>query len=488
MRLHSLRALVALAALPSVAQVHNAPTSPQVVTNLSHYSNATGQGGPDGNPWSGYAVTGKPGSVTDVKGSWIIPTLKCNGTSTAKSAVFVGIDGDQDGNETVQQIGTQSDCVDGVSIPLAFWEFYPDKAIPIDMDVHSGDRISARVICNPATKNCTLRLTDQRLRKKFSKTGRASKGKPQLSSAEWIVELLDPYPLADFGEVLFGQANTLVKDTCVATIGGQTKSIKDFKDKMALSFKNNLGYAFPSALWDAPAPDVGSSLSVVYADPYAVAVLQDNPVAYYRLGEASTSDSDTIDSSGAGNSGGYENGPVLGQQPLIANTTDTSVNFAATGDVVISDAADLNFVNAPFTIEAWVNGPYSSFPTFGRVFDKITAGYIDGYGLDLGATGVRLLGCTDFEPPTPLTDNTTYHIVGVSDGAGNGYIYVNGQLVASGAYSSCQPYTGAAHIAVASDGTTAHFDGVIDEVAVYNYALSEQRILAHYHRGISPPE
>jgi hypothetical protein len=212
---------------------------------------------------------------------------------------------------------------------------------------------------------------------------------------------------------------------------------------------------------------------------YAAAVLADRPVAYYRLGEVPGS-TIAVDSSGAGNNGTYENGPTLRVPGLISNTTDTAVNFA-TGDVVIPDAANLDFVNAPFTIEAWVSGTYPGGNQ--RVFDKSAAGTGIGYGLDLGADNVRLLGCTNFAPPVTLSGNTTYHVVGVSDGAGTGSIYVNGSLVMSGPYSSCQPYTGTAHIAVANDGT-AHFDGTIDEVAVYNYALPAQRISAHYNLGI----
>lgn len=43
-------------------------------------------------------------------------------------------------------------------------------------------------------------------------------------------------------------------------------------------------------------------------------------------------------------------------------------------------------------------------------------------------------------------------------------------------------YSGPAHIAVANDGT-AHFQGVIDEVAIYGKALSAGRVLAHYSVG-----
>jgi hypothetical protein len=63
--------------------------------------------------WSGYAVTGPNGSVTDVKASWKVPLVTCP-TNTANgsggyAAFWVGIDGWS--SSTVEQIGTDSDCV-----------------------------------------------------------------------------------------------------------------------------------------------------------------------------------------------------------------------------------------------------------------------------------------------------------------------------------------------------------------------------------------
>jgi hypothetical protein len=300
------------------------------------------------------------------------------------------------------------------------------------------------------------------------------------SSAEWIAEAPTSKSgiirtLADFGTVLFGQNYTpLVAGTCYATLAGQLPKPIGSLSWLQITLNNQSNKAVPSSL----SVD-GSSFSVESFDLYGKAVLADKPVAYYRLGEAVGS-SVAVDSSEKGNNGTYENGALLGEPGLIVSA-NTAVNFAS-GDVVISDAADLNFVSVPFTIEAWINGPLSVPLTNQRVFDKAQAGAPEGYVLDLGPSNVRLAGCTNLEMPFPLSDNITYHIVGVSDGAGTGYIYVNGVLAGSGPYSSCNPYTGSAHIAVANDGT-AHFDGVIDEVAVYNHALSAQRILAHYNIG-----
>src|SRR5690348_12679669 len=55
--------------------------------------------------WSGYAAQTNltsplSNAVTDVKGSWTVPTLSCTGTNTY-SSVWVGIDGYSD--NTVEQ-------------------------------------------------------------------------------------------------------------------------------------------------------------------------------------------------------------------------------------------------------------------------------------------------------------------------------------------------------------------------------------------------
>jgi hypothetical protein len=92
---------------------------------------------------------------------------------------------------------------------------------------------------------------------------------------------------------------------------------------------------------------------------YAAAVRADHPVAYYQLGEAPGA-TVAADSSGNGNNGTYELNPVLGVSGLINNPAATAVDFVGAGNVTIPNAADLNFVNAPFTIEAWVNGTLST--------------------------------------------------------------------------------------------------------------------------------
>src|SRR5262249_48179989 len=74
--------------------------------------------------WSGYAVTASSGAVSDVKASWVVPAVQGNCPSTNQYASFwVGIDGYS--SNTVEQIGTDSDCQNGQPVYYVWYEFYP---------------------------------------------------------------------------------------------------------------------------------------------------------------------------------------------------------------------------------------------------------------------------------------------------------------------------------------------------------------------------
>src|SRR5262245_47089269 len=64
--------------------------------------------------WSGYAVTGPNGSVSDVKASWYVPTASCPPSPNQYASFWVGIDGYS--SNTVEQIGTDSDCQNGTPV------------------------------------------------------------------------------------------------------------------------------------------------------------------------------------------------------------------------------------------------------------------------------------------------------------------------------------------------------------------------------------
>jgi hypothetical protein len=193
--------------------------------------------------WSGYAVTAPTGSVTDVVGSWTVPSVTCTTSTSQYSSFWVGIDGYNSG--TVEQTGTDSDCSSGAPRYYAWYEFYPKPSFIINpVVVHAGDRITAEV--RYMGGKFYTRITDATTGTSYTASARV---KAQRSSAEWIAEAPSSsggvLPLANFGTANFG---TSAADT--ATINGVTGAIGTFSQVFQITMVTTGGTvkAQPSAL------------------------------------------------------------------------------------------------------------------------------------------------------------------------------------------------------------------------------------------------
>jgi Peptidase A4 family len=180
--------------------------------------------------WSGYAVNGSSGSITAVQGSWVVPLVSCLPTGTSYAAVWVGIDGFQ--SSTVEQTGTDSDCVNGVPNYYAWYEFYPHPSFKIGGTVHPGDVMGARVWFSGGVFK--VLIVDFTTRQSFSKSQTVSSA--ARSSAEFIVEApllcsllrCSLASLSDFGTVGFGLDYTGVSMTCGLIMNGVPGAIGAF--------------------------------------------------------------------------------------------------------------------------------------------------------------------------------------------------------------------------------------------------------------------
>jgi Peptidase A4 family len=165
--------------------------------------------------WSGYAVTAANGSVTFVSGSWTVPTVSGTGKGITYSSNWVGIDGF--GSNSVEQLGTEQDVVNGTPEYSAWYEMYPAYPVTISGTVKPGDTITATVTANSST-SFTLTLSDSSWTTTFSKTLTMPHGyKGALSSAEWIEEAPSSntgvLPLADFGTASFSNSKATISST-----------------------------------------------------------------------------------------------------------------------------------------------------------------------------------------------------------------------------------------------------------------------------------
>ena len=162
--------------------------------------------------WSGYATTGT--QFTAIRASWTVRKVTCSGTSTTYSAQWIGIDGD--GSNTVEQDGSQADCIAGSPYYGAWYEMYGDSAasggyeVPLPSSsypVYPGDSMTASVSVSGGS-NWTLRISDATQNWVFTTTINFS-GAAE-ASAEWIIERPtigtgagSLASLSDFGRTLF---------------------------------------------------------------------------------------------------------------------------------------------------------------------------------------------------------------------------------------------------------------------------------------------
>jgi hypothetical protein len=151
---------------------------------------------------------------------------------------------------------------------------------------------------------------------------------------------------------------------------------------------------------------------------------------------------------------------------------------------------------ARFSVEAWVqiDTQKSGLGAHLLVTDALNDGTSDGFTLSIDTSNRPRLfvGRSSSVSATAtssqaLTLGTTYHVVGTYDGA-RVRVYVNGVERASIAYTGGPAYAGGRDLQlgrqVASSNRSLRFlDGRLDEVALYNQALSAATVLNHYNSG-----
>jgi hypothetical protein len=213
--------------------------------------------------WSGYVVTAPVGSVSDVTGSWVVPPVTCAAGETSYAAFWIGIDGDS--SPTVEQIGTDSDCQNGVPTYYAWFEFFPFRPRLITtVPVAPGDVIGAEVTYNASTAKFEVFIVNITRGSTFA-IARWFPGKR--ASAEWIAEAPAAIgggglPLANFGTVDYGADFTAIGPTNMATVNGQTGPIAAFGaavQGVTMVSQSNVVKAQPSGL----SPD-GTSFSITW--------------------------------------------------------------------------------------------------------------------------------------------------------------------------------------------------------------------------------
>jgi hypothetical protein len=233
----ALAGFVALALLPTAAAAtssHHGSPAPKHKFGRGTSTN-----------WSGYAVNGT--GATQVIGTWTQPPATCTSGENSWSSPWVGIDGNA--SNTVEQIGTDSDCQNGVPFYYAWYEMYPKSLVMIGaVGVHPGDSFTAEVTYG-GSGAFVLRLTDHTTGASFQTTQTSKRAKR--TSVEWVMEGPSSGLLTNFGSVGFSAAS--------ATISNLAGNLGSFGNAQPITMVTKAGVprAVPSAVSGGTSFSVG---------------------------------------------------------------------------------------------------------------------------------------------------------------------------------------------------------------------------------------
>ena len=219
---------------------------------------------------------------------------------------------------------------------------------------------------------------------------------------------------------------------------------------------------------------------------YRAAVLADTPVGYWRLGDPAGSTS-CHDETGNGHDGVVVGGVILGVAGAIKNDPTTAAQFdGTTGSISVGTSFTFTG-DAPFSWEIWVNPvvlngnfcPFFSSMTYDANDNPLDGTYMVSYAAGGDTFGFERYKGTNnavIALDTPgLQASTWTYIVATSDALGNGVVYINGTAVMT------DTNVGAVPTYIAPTILGMRYAGELDEVAIYDYALSAQAVMNHWN-------
>ncbi len=113
-------------------------------------------GGLDSSGWAGYELSGAIGAFSSVSASWTEPSATCT-KGDQDVAFWVGLDGVS--SDSVEQIGTETDCTSGSASTLGWYDVYPADPVYFSNTLDAGDVLTASVTFS-GTKTYKLVLAD----------------------------------------------------------------------------------------------------------------------------------------------------------------------------------------------------------------------------------------------------------------------------------------------------------------------------------------
>ncbi len=196
-------------------------------------------------------------------------------------------------------------------------------------------------------------------------------------------------------------------------------------------------------------------------------------VGYWSFDEGSGTTA--YDYSGYNNHGTLYNGPQW-----VDGKLGKALSFDGVNDYIsVPHNGNLN-ITGGITIEAWLNPNTSQSSIWVSIVGKGTGSWtpdIWNYLLGLEYLKPRIVYGGGLTASQAIPSNSWSYVVFIGDSSSNRLkIYINGVLVSQGTMTS-MPTTNTNSIRITGNN---YFNGLIDEVRIYNRALSDQEIKAIY--------
>lgn len=252
---------------------------------------------------------------------------------------------------------------------------------------------------------------------------------------------------------------------------------------------------FYSGTYESPSKDAGAivqwgNISWSEEVPYGEEISADSGnVLLVHLNEAS---GNLNDSSGLGN-----NGRVYGATYGATGKFENALSFDGSNDFAdFGNAASLR-ITGNVTLSQWVK--FNQIPTGTTVYATLDKNEAGGYGIIANEQIAGGLGrlVTYFHVGgayknvgvnlTSLSAGVWYHVAATYNGTGVAF-YLNGNLTESVAASGSITDVASYNLTIGANPGPAYnefFNGMIDEVGVWNRSLSSSEILNMYKRGMN---
>jgi hypothetical protein len=251
--------------------------------------------------------------------------------------------------------------------------------------------------------------------------------------------------------------------------------------------------AFDDSAWQAGTNAVGFDTGAIdhTSDLFANAVLEGSPLAFWRMNETAGTTATNTGRSGAAGDAAYSGTPTLAQagpRPAAFNgfeTNNNAVRFSGAGQFLTASSNLLNH-RAAFSMAGWFNAT------------ALAATNIALWGQPgVAAVGISNSAQIVFWTATAgsiaasnaITLNAWHHLAAVADGQRLN-IYLNGALLNQVGGASTNHGGSAAGFKAAGggifDGPAGPLNGLIDELAVYDRALTPGEVARLYQSAAAP--